>query len=415
MLKNFFPTFINLTLRVTSLVSKFFLIIFISKNLGVESLGDYGLFVTTITFSIYLLGFDFYNFNTREILSSFDNRHSILIRDQFVFHCLAYVFILPLLLSIFFFKIIDAKFIFLFYSVLLVEHISQEMYRLLITLKRPTQANFSLFIRSGAWVYILLGLWHFEVINRITLDMVWYSWCVAGTLSIITAFFGLKEHLNYSSLNKPVDWKWILKGLKTSIPFFIGTIAYKVIEFSDRYMIDLFMTKEDVGVYSFFYGIANVLSTIVFTAVIMVIYPIMVESFHKKDFVRFKANANRMRNNILVYSLVTSVLIMVFIEPLLNYIGKAELSDNLFILWGLIFSVFILNLSMVTHYTLYCAKKDNVIRNATVISAFINVILNTIFINYLGLVGAIMASVISYGYVWIHKLYAVRSDMLDVA
>ena len=80
----------------------------------------------------------------------------------------------------------------------------------------------------------------------------------------------LKRDYDFKDLTEAINWDWIKNGVKVSIPFFIGTLAYKVIEFSDRYMIDYYMTKADVGVYVFFGGIANTVNIVVFTLVIMI-------------------------------------------------------------------------------------------------------------------------------------------------
>mgnify|MGYP000633025648 CR=1 FL=1 len=48
-------------------------------------LGEYGIIVTSISLIIYLVGFDYYVFNTREILTSKENIIEK-IRKQFFFH-----------------------------------------------------------------------------------------------------------------------------------------------------------------------------------------------------------------------------------------------------------------------------------------------------------------------------------------
>ena len=64
-------SFINIVLRGATLLSKFIFIFLLGKFAEDEYfLGEYGIITTSISLIIYLVGFDFYVFNTREILKS---------------------------------------------------------------------------------------------------------------------------------------------------------------------------------------------------------------------------------------------------------------------------------------------------------------------------------------------------------
>lgn len=73
--------------------------------------------------------------------------------------------------------------------------------------------------------------------------------------------------------NIPIDWQWIRRGVKVSLLFFVGTIAFKLIDFADRYFIDYYHTKTDVGIYTFYSSMANLVEIIVHTAVVIVFLP----------------------------------------------------------------------------------------------------------------------------------------------
>lgn len=376
------------------MLAKFLLIIYIGKYLSVDELGEYGLFVTTITIAIYFLGLDFYTYNTREILAKEKNERLPLIRDQLIFHLLIYVIILPLLLTIFTLGIIDTAFILYFYLILVFEHLSQELYRLYTTLQKPIFANFLLFMRTGLWVYVVIAVWSLNVEKLMNLKTVWYGWTVGSFLSIIIGIMYLKKDYDFKSLTEKIDWLWIKNGVKISIPFFIGTLAYKVIEFSDRYMIDYYMTKADVGIYTFFGGIANTIFTITFTLVIMVYYPKLIESYQRNK--EYKTLAKPFFYKTLLVSLATSILIIIFIYPVLNYMGKEEYENSILVLWLLMSATIILNISLVPHNILYAMNRDIIIRDITLIGAIINIILNLILIKDYGLVGAAVSTIIAF-------------------
>lgn len=378
------------------MLAKFLLIVYIGKYLSIDALGEYGLFLTTITMSIYFLGLDFYTYSTREMLAKKEHDRLPMIRDQFIFHLLIYVLVLPLISIVFIAGIIRADFVVFFYLILVFEHLSQELYRLYITLKKPIFANFLFFIRTAVWIYVVLAIWNFRVRDMTNLTTVWYGWVAGSFLSIVIGVIYLHRRYDFKSLTEEIDWDWIKNGVKISIPFFIGTLAYKVIEFSDRYMIDYFMTISDVGVYTFFSGIANILNVFVFTTVIMVYYPTLVQQYQNKKYQLFKKSIKIFSFKIFTYSIAISIVIMILVWPLFDFIDKPNFNNNIEVLLFLLIANIILNISFVPHYILYAAQKDTVIRNSALTGAFLNILLNINLIDCFGVDGAAIATIISF-------------------
>jgi O-antigen/teichoic acid export membrane protein len=395
---------LNLSFRVLSMVAKFLLIIYIGKYLSSTELGEYGLFVTTVSISMYFLGMDFYIFNSREIIKVEHHNRLSLIKDQFVFHIIVYAFVLPLLFSVFLFDIIDYKYIVFFYLIVVTEHISQELFRLYVTLSQQVLANVLLLFRTGIWVYILIILWTYGIKNTENLYSVYVAWFFGAFFSIVIGVYYLFKIYDKDTLVSKIDWIWIKHGFKISLPFLVGTIAYKVIEFSDRYMIDYYMTKSDVGIYTFFGSIANTMQTIVYTLVIMMYYPKMIELYKDSKMEEFNSTTKKFFLEVLIYSMITIIGIVIFIHPVLEYLGKVEFTQNLSVLWVLLAGVLVLNLSFVPHYILFVKHKDIAIRNITILGAVMNIILNMCLIPLFGLIGAGIATLGSYIVIYFYKL-----------
>ncbi|MBO7081472.1 MAG: oligosaccharide flippase family protein [Neisseriaceae bacterium] len=385
---------INLSLRMISTAAKFVLIVLITKNIGQKALGEYGLFFSTITIAFYFMGMDFYVFNTRELIAHPEKeKRAILIRDQFIFYLFTYAIVLPSLLLVFFLDIIDFHYLLLFYLVLITEHLSQELYRLFITLSHQTWATLLLFIRSASWIYVLalLSILGFEQVHQ--LKIIYASWFLGGLLCIIISMIYLiKSHRVHNFYGK-INFAWMKQGLMVSLPFFIGTIAYKVVEFSNRYIINFFMSKEDVGIFTFFSNIANSLQTIVFTLVIMMYYPKVIDAYQKNE--HTDALIKNFTKETIVYSLAGMIAIGILIYPLLGFLNKAEFFEQLPIFWILLFSALFMNLSFVPHYQLFALKQDLLIRNITLMVAVLNVVLTCLLVFWMGLYGAAMAMLIS--------------------
>ena len=93
---------LNLALRGLSMGSKFVLIIFLARYLSVEDIGLYGLVVATVSFSVILLGGEFYTYSQRELLSVDKNKWCWILQHQSLATMALYLLILPLQLLIFY-------------------------------------------------------------------------------------------------------------------------------------------------------------------------------------------------------------------------------------------------------------------------------------------------------------------------
>lgn len=402
MIKHYFASSINIFLRGITVIGRLLIILFIGKYLSVQALGIYSLFFTTIVLATLLLGLDFYTFRTREILSQTCTNKMEMIRDQFIFHFIGYLIILPVLLLIFWFDILSNNLIHIFYLILIMEHLSQEFFRLFTALSKPIWANIIFFIRTSAWVYILILLVLLNHLN-FNLLLVFDFWLTGSTLSVILSL-AILWRMDLGSFLTPIQWDWIKKGIKVSMPFFISTIAYKTIEFSNRYFIDFLLTKDDVGVFSFFASFANTVQVFVFTGVIMLIYPKMIQAYgtDKKEY-------GRLEKNLKLYTILFSIcicLLVFFITPyILKVMDKNIFSEQLPVLWILLLSMFIFNMSLIPHYCLYIKKYDMHIMFITLSGAAINIILNMVLINLFGLIGASLSLLFTFTFILILKYY----------
>jgi len=398
--------FYNLSFRGLAVLGRFLILIGIGKYLTVEDLGIYGLFYTSVIIAIYIIGFDFYTYNTRELIAAKKDKNLHLILDQFIFHAAFYMIMLPALLSIFFMDIVPIKYIYMFYLVLIFEHISQELYRVFTALKKTVFANFISFIKTGLWVYILFILWYLDFNHLKNLNTVFILWFSGALLSVLISIGYLSKLKLGKIKNYKINKDWILQGFKISIPFFISSLAYKTVEFSNRYFIDFFRDKSEVGIFTFYNGIANLINVIVFTAVIMIYYPKLYDYYINNKSDLYKKTVNQFSILVISISLSIAVILVFGIPILLNIINKAEIYNQyLNVYYILIVANVILNISLIPHYIMYVKKKDNLIMKITVAGAITNLIFNYIFIQTWGLTGVAYSSVISFFLIFVLKFY----------
>lgn len=389
----------NLIFRVLTIAAKFVLSILIVKELSVADYGVFGIFQTTITLAIYLLGFDFYTYNTREILKVSEKSIADCLMNQLLFHGVLYVMVLPLLLGVFFFNVIDFEYIYLFYLILITEHISQEVYRILIVLKKSVAASFILFVRSGLWIFTLAIFWVIRLENS-SLSIVLFFWFVGALLSILIALKYLPKIYSFT-----VDYNWIKKGVKVASPFFVATILYKIMEFSGRYFLDYYSTKEIVGVFTFYSSIANTIFVFVQAMVLVVLSPLLIEAAQNNQKELFNNRYRKFKKKTVTFTLIAMLGSMLLIYPFIYLLDNQLLLDNIYIYFFLAFATSIFCISYLPHYKLYVFDKDKALLVSAAMGAILNLTFNFILVPKLGIFGAVISQIIGMATLLIAKQY----------
>lgn len=393
---------INITFRAATILLKFLLSIIIIKKISVEEYGVYGVFQSTVIIMSFVLGIEFYAYSSREILKKNAHDFNFYFSNQLLFHAFSYIIILPLTYLIFYLDIIDEKFVVLFYLILISEHLSQELYRMLIILKKSVIATLILFIRSGLWVGILYYVWEEGIMSH-TLNSLLVLWLTAAILSIIIGF----AKIQFKWKNE-YDHSWILKGVKIAFPFFIGTVLYKLIEFSGRYFLNYYWSSAEVGVFTFFSSVASILFVFVQTLVIIVIYPELLES-KNKGYSHFLVKFKYFKNQILRFTILGTVLSLLFIYPLLLFLDNTLFFENLLSYIILLISSFIFCLSFIPHYALYSYKIDSGILLAVILGTIINFTFSFMLVPLYGLLGASVSQLSAFIVIYIVKLILWRN------
>lgn len=406
----FTNSILNLFLRGLTIGLRFILVFGLAKYYSIYDLGVYGLFVTTTTLLIFFLGFDFYSYAHREILATPDRLQPDLIKNKIAFWGISYLIVGPLAGVIFLTGILPSSLIFWFYLILLFEHLAQELYRLFILLGQQVFANILLFIRMAAWVIIVLIYWIVNNFQNLDITIIWMLWSMGVISSVILGFHRLINHYKPFKLSPGIDWQWIKKGIVVSIPFLIGTLAFKVIEFSDRYFIDFFVGKEAVGVYTFYYNFANVLQTVVFTLVIAELYPKLIEYYQNGDSQLFAQASKKFSRQVTLISASSMVVVALCIIPAIEIIDKPEFYDDFAAYIVLIIAVTLLNISFIPHYLLYAKRKDKILMVTTLYGAGVNVLGNLILTRYFGLIGSAFSTLLSYLLMVILKYRYLKSE-----
>jgi len=394
----------NLLLRLLTLCGKFVFILFFAKFFSVYEMGLYGVFTASISYSLFIVGIDYYTFTTREILSNKKPSHAIIIKDQLVFYLYCYIVSLPPLLALFIYNILPWNLLFWFYIILVTEHLSQETYRILVSLQYSFRANFILFVRTSLWVYVLfITMWYAP--GAINLTKVWLFWLSGSALSVLIAIYTLRNLDWKSAFSTQTDWLWIKKGIRIALPLFVGTLALRGIFSFDRFIIDYFCGKDYVGVYTFYGSLANALMSFIDAGVVTIYYPKLIIASNSNNNIEYIKVRNLMYFSIIAITSMFLVVSYFSLGYILSLINKTAYINNSNLFWMLVAINFIYSLSYVPHFELYAKGADNLLTFIAILCLCLFISLSLYLVPALGLRGMLYTLIITVSAILLSKTY----------
>jgi O-antigen/teichoic acid export membrane protein len=349
----------NLGIRASTLVTKFLLVFVLAKLLQPAEFGLYGLIFASISFLVYLLGCDFYKYANRELIVASQPDRSGMLRDQAVFYGLSYLVGLPLGLLLFFYEILPWSIFLWFVLLLILEHLGREVSRILTCLSQQLPAALTLFLRAGAWVLVLMPMmWFMPALRQ--LEWVFAAWAAGLLISIVYGCLKIKPSIAWHR-RAPINWQWLSTGFKKSLPFAVGTLALTGIPTFDRYLLEVFSSRETLAAYVLFAGIANVMRAFLDSSVFVFTYPALITAARDRQIAAFAHGMRVMTLEAVLVMLVVTGLAIMLAKPLLQWIGHATYLQHLNLLFWALGAISLYALGLIAHYGLYALRCDRTI------------------------------------------------------
>jgi O-antigen/teichoic acid export membrane protein len=326
------------------------------------------------------LGFDFYTFAARELLRRERSEWGGLLKNQGALALLFYIIFLPLLCIVFDRGLLPWSIAGWFFVLLVLEHLNQELGRLLVAISEPLLASLVLFVRQGTWA---IGITVCMALLPATRSLVYVlgAWSVAGLVAFAVGANRVAR-LELGAWRTRVDWNWIIAGLKISIPFFIATLAIRGIFTLDRYWLQALGGLEVVGAYVLFAGISATLMTFLDAGVFAFSYPGLINAFNQKEPTLFRQRLRNMFALTCVLAAGFSVVSLLLLGPLLSLMkNPVYLAHQDLYPWLLASSV-LYALGMIPHFALYAQGWDRPIIASHIASLLVFVAATSIFSAY---------------------------------
>ncbi|WP_374055123.1 oligosaccharide flippase family protein [Rossellomorea sp. FM04394] len=236
-------------------------------------------------------------------------------------------------------------------------------------------------------VYLLVSYYNFNI------ESILIALIIAHTSTIIISI----RTLTFSNVNfRVIDFS-ILKTFRDyGVPLIGLTFTSWIIALSDRYIIKIFETSKEVGIYSVSYSIANTILSLIITVMMLAGYPVIVKVWNTSGRRDTEVVVGKMLR---YYLLVTIPLFFGFIcfsSEVLEMLGSEEYLSGDRVLPMVSLGILLMGVSQYSNKVWELTKKTKIIMYLNIITAVLNLVLNIIFIPIFGFIAAAYTTAASY-------------------
>lgn len=353
---SYFNQTYNAAIRTIGLSGRLVLVVAMAKYLPEQEVGAYGLFQSGVMYAVYIVGFDFYAYATREYARQDGSISAKKIRSQLTLYVFTYVIAAPLLFMSLLTLKIGTALAAVGIAYVALEHLNQELVRTVEALGHPVLAGNLSILRSGVWPIVAVAALVLLPAAR-SLGTILWVWAVFGLVSSVISVFLVRRIIPLTR-ETGIDWGWMVRGLKVSAIFFIGTLCIRGIFTVDKVAINI-VNSTQLPSYVLFTSIALAMLSIIESSVFAFFYPKMLRSSNNYQYIRSLVKSSTIQA-IVVGSIISAICI--FILPLLlNVIQSSSYRLHVDLAAPILACILIYVVGLGVHYGLYAIGNDRTI------------------------------------------------------
>ena len=246
--------------------------------------------------------------------------------------------------------------------------------------------SFSLLSRISI---VLVGLFYVVKLNK-GIDGYLSSQAVIYCPLILIGFWIIRDQIRIEA----IKFYWIKKLIKYGYPFIFSSMAYWIFGSIDRWMLAYITDIKEVGIYSVAFRY-SMIPMFLANAFGQAWSPLAIKI--KTDYeYKYKSIYGYVLILLLFIMIISSSLITLFSGEILTLLMPKDYIFSALPLCILTISVILQASQQVTAVGISIEKKTTLFAKLTWITAFMNVVLNFILINFFGATGASIATFLSY-------------------
>lgn len=398
---------INALLRLAPMAAKLALTLYMVRYFTFAEIGTYGLVVGAVTMLTVIIGQDLIYVVSRDIVG--DDSATVLhkMRDQAIHYVLNYFVLIVFIVGLNVTHGIDVPQWILIYVVILtvLESLGTVTYYNLISLQHQVWANALFFIRSGFWVLPVVALCTLNPAFR-TANIILAGWIFGAAANLVFTLWYWRDMPWREVMLRPVNWAWLKQGIKLGCPIWLGMMGLTAGTFFDRFVVQYYLTIEDVGVLTFYFSFANALLALMQSGIGAFTTPRLIQHHRDGAAAEFHNEAKQAWKQIAIGAGGMALGLGIVI-PLLGYsLGRPVLVTSAGVFWMMMFATWLRANADMLNYMLYARHQDRAVWMGNLLFLIPALGGNILLVPLLGFPGvgysSIVAAAFLYTWRWQH-------------
>lgn len=400
-------------LRASGLAARFGLTVYLAKALTLDQLGLFSIFIAAVYMAPATFGFGLhYRVNRDFVGSSVESVASVLF-DKLVLLLISspIVFLFSYLLWFFFSsESINWVGVFLLFSVCLGEIVATDLCFALINIGNLSQANTLQFVRSASWIIPLVFAFEFfGALRSVNYVLIW--WLFGQCAGLVMFFYFTKSWGWFKCFRNPRRFGYLLEDFRrVTLPVYLSDISIVAAGFGDRFIIGSIMDVRAVGIYTFFWSLANGVYQLLYVGLVQPALSKFVSAYQYKDWSTFLGIVNGEFRKALIVLAPTVPFAFASGFLLTELLGKRDFLDSISILAILMLGMSARTASDIYSYGLYAARRDRSLVLLNVASCLIALLTVGSLTFVLGMMGAAFGFMLAALLVFYLKRRALLND-----
>jgi len=212
---------------------------------------------------------------------------------------------------------------------------------------------------------------------------------------------------------KFTKFKFSIKKLGTILllgfPLVFSVFSYVIMNSSDKYMLEQMVSLRELGIYDIAYTYSAV-PLFILVGFSQMWQPIFFENMKKGAY----GNLLKLSGYYIVFLFLVSLSVIVFSNEVFNLFVDAKFINAIKIIPWIVVGIFFLGLSNLIASIYSYQKRFKEIGAVALTAAIINIVLNYFFIKNYGIIGASIASALTYILYFLILLLRIRKDFSQV-
>jgi O-antigen/teichoic acid export membrane protein len=370
-------------------IVSFYLVIAISRILGVEGLGTYRTIFNYVAVFQISAAFGLRSLLTREIAQNKEGTHRYLVSGSVIailfsmLSCVAMVLLVSLLSNNA--NVVEGT---IYASLALIALGLADVYEGVIGgFERLSQVGFAWLAENVVRIAISLWLIYsgFGVLSLV--------WVYIATRSLKTLYYAYFVKKKFAKPYGKIDWQFTRDLARQAKTFALITICVTIYWKADVIMIEAMRSEEEVGFYSAAYSFLMI-SLVFVDSFVNSIYPVLA-NFFKSAASHFEAACRKSLKLLVMATVPISVGFSLAAKDIIALIYEAEFLPSVAVLQLLIWTLVPYAVSQIFAYALVASNKQKIDLLVNAVSMVANISLNLLLIPKYGYMGATYATLIS--------------------